>query len=149
MADSSHVLVITVDEQYARSLDLHDLDNERESWDWQIECPHNGSLSPDRYCRTYWECRCKLTEEQIDDLQGNGTGPCPVSPTGQHEWVTGADITGPAHLTQLCWLREEDGLADEIEDLITRENLRPGRHPINATIHFDYTELSLQARSTA
>lgn len=141
---AAHTLVITVDEKHLAAARAQDPGyEEREAWDHTIRCPHDGVLTSERYCWVWAECGCELTDEQIDDLHNDGEGPCPKSPTGKHQWLCTEDLNGPGHPIDACWLREDPDMCEMIEELITRENLVPGEHLIDADIHSDYTELSL------
>ena len=139
-----HLLVITLDrewlaERHAAGDDVDETD--RELWSWSIRCPYDGR-DFSRPCVTYHEC-CLLTDEQHDDLSNDGDGPCPISPTGSHELSQSYGLSGPVRPGTECWLTQDEGLLEYVDDLITSDGLAPGEHPVHATIGYEYTELTL------
>lgn len=141
----NHVLIITIDQEALKAardedptIDPHD----REFWNITIHCNADRS-DYSRPCMTWWQCDCVFTEEQWHELADEGEGPCPDSPTGQHQTMFGTQRA--ARPSQDCWARICDSSTDAAWYLANRHNLGPGVHPIwvhpdDETVEFELAE---------
>jgi hypothetical protein len=148
-ARADHVLVISIDEEMVKTAeeDGEVVDpTDREFWQIDIRCEVDRS-DFSRSCMTWWECSCKLTEEQRGAMLDEGDGPCPSSPTGRHSYVSGLGI---AHPSRDCWAQVCDGSSDAAYDLADTHRLEPGEYRVRVLPSAEYVEFDLdEAADTA
>lgn len=101
-----HVLVITGEEDHR---------------DYDIECP---GVTDD--CRAYGGCNCPESRDQHGDALWDNAEAHGV----EHKHIDGEWMRP----TDQCYVSTSDNLPDVCEELAKREQLGPGRHPID----FDY-----------
>lgn len=131
----AHTLTVTEDAAYAARIQAEggdDAEVRDDAWTWDITCPHEpGDHS--RPCHTYREC-CSpplMSDGEIDRLDHDGEGPCPVSPTGWHERVNCEEFS-IGYRTGECYLRVGEGFDDQLrEELLPK--LSPGEHQLDIT----------------
>jgi hypothetical protein len=86
-------------------------------WQYTVDCPHDLTITPGKElahtdCRTYWECDCKLTDAQKEDLYSDGEGPCGESPNGLHYTLLAGPRFGPWRPSDMCGGKTmEDGFS--------------------------------------
>jgi hypothetical protein len=148
-ARADHVLVISIDELMVHTAkeDGETVDPmDREFWNIYIRC----EADPDdfgRLCVTWYECGCRLTADQMDELAGDGEGPCPKSPTGVHRPYVGE--LSVARPSWQCWAVVCDDAHDAANDLADKHNLGPGEYRVHVHPSHEYVEFELETVASA
>lgn len=104
--------------------------------DWEIEviCPGIPEGSEILPCAAYQPCGCAAPEDPLTvEFQEFLQQRCPVSPTGEHRWLSEVGFVGAP--TGGCWFRLSDHTPDAAAGIVTA----PGLYPVDAQAFDDTT----------